>query len=291
MRRRRRQPGFVLLLVLVLLATAAALLALVARQTSRRALEAGARTRDVQRRWAVRGLEALCFARAEAILTGAAREGEPPPAAARVTVTLGGTPFDVVVADEQAKANVNRLAAEGGGERIIEAASALSEGRWVLQVVLRPVEMKTDEIRTPPMRFASLEQVFSAAGPADLLGAGPDRPGPVQRLTCWGNGRVNLARAAPAVLRTALGDVLTEYDLFRLAALRDETPGGNVKEILGQLGLEDKVRAEAERRLTDSSACYSVWITAREKTRAWHRLGVRQQGDAENDAGRWTFVW
>jgi len=85
--------------------------------------------------------------------------------------------------------------------------------------------------------------------------------------------------------------VLTEYELHRLLLLRDEKPDAGVRELLGRLDLKDKTLAEAAGRLTDASACHSLWITTCEATRRWHRLTVVQQGDAENDAGRWTFVW
>jgi len=289
--RHHRQPGFVLLLVLLVLAMAGTLLGLVAAQTSRRALEAGLAVRDLQRRWAVQSLESLCIPHSETILTDAAREGELPPTAVRTTITLGGTLFELFVADEQAKVNVNQLAASGGDSQVRMAASALSEGHWVLQVIPRPVEMSMDEIRTPPMRFVTFEQIFSNVRPTALLGTWPDNPGPARCLTCWGNGRVNLTRATATVLRTALADVLTEYELCHLAALRDESPDASVQDLIAQLDLEDKVRKAAERQLTDSSTCHSLWIVAHEKTRDWYRLTVCQRGDAENDSGRWTFVW
>lgn len=291
MPRNEREPGFALLMVLVVLAVAGSLLGLCAHRSSRRALDAGLEVRGLQRKWAVWSIEATCLARAEAILVEGTPEGGPPPAIVRQSIDLGGQTFDLVVADEQAKANVNQVAAARGPDGVRACAGAVGEGRWVLQVLPRPVETKTAEIRSPRVLYVSLEQVFSDASAADLLGAGPDRPGPADRLTCWGNGRVHFRRAPAAVLGQALDGLLTQYDLHRLLTLRDELPGAGLSEILARLGLKDTVQAEAEKRLTQSSTCHSLWIVARGRTRDWYRLTVRQEGDAENDAGRWTFVW
>jgi len=277
-------------MVLVVLAVAGSLLGLCAHRTSRRALEAGVRERTLQRRWAIRSLEAVCLPRAEAILTEAGPEEGPPPASVRQTLDIGGTTFDLVVADEQAKANVNQVTAIRRTDGVRTCANTLSEGRWVLQVVPRPVEVKTGEIRTPRIVYASLEQVFRGTAPEDLLGA-VDRPGPAERLTCWGNGKVNFRRSPVAVLRVILEGVLTEYQLHRLVTLRDEQPDAGLREILAAMELDDEVRREAEKCLAETSACHSLWIVVRGRTRQWHRLSVTQQGDAENDAGHWTFVW
>lgn len=287
---RDRKRGFVLLMVLVVLALAGSLLGVCARRTSDRILAAGIRQRQLQRKWGVRSLTAACLPRAEAILSDAEDEGKPAPAVVRRRIALGGTAFDLVIADEQAKANVNQVTAIRRTDGVRTCANTLSEGRWVLQVVPRPVEVKTGEIRTPRIVYASLEQVFRGTAPEDLLGA-VDRPGPAERLTCWGNGKVHFRRSPVAVLRVILEGVLTEYQLHRLVTLRDEQPDAGLREILAAMELDDEVRREAEKCLAETSACHSLWIVVRGRTRQWHRLSVTQQGDAENDAGHWTFVW
>lgn len=294
---RRKRRGFVLLMVLVVLALAGSLLGICARRTSDRALAAGLSARDLQRRWGVRSLQAACLGRAEAILSAPAADGRPAPpapaapAAVRRSITLGDAAFDLVIADEQAKANVNRIASlrDAGGLR--SSLSALSAGRWVLQVLLRPVEQKTGEIRSPPLQYASLEQVFAAASPADLLGVPPDQEGPAARVTCWGNGKVHFRRAETAVLREMLADVLSEYQVHRLSVLRDEMPEAGLSEILGRLELDATRLAAVQERVTESSSCHSLWIVARGRTRDWYRLCVAQAGDAGNDVGFWTLAW
>jgi hypothetical protein len=284
--------GYVLLMVLVVLAVAGSLLGLSARRTGEKVLEAGVAERDLQRRWAIRTLEAGCLPRAEAILRRHKPEDGPVPASVWTTLDLGGVALDVVVSDEQAKVNVNRLAAERDGRALIRAGiRRLSDGRWPLQIILRPVVQETGAIRSPPLRYASLEQVFASASADDLLGAEAGRRGPSQRVTCWGNGKVHVRRADRTVLREALGSALSEHQLARLIALREEMPEAGLETLLAELELEDKVQAAVRDRLTESSACHSVWLVVRGRTRRWYRLVVDQGGDAANDAGRWTFLW
>ena len=286
-----RKRGFVLLMVLVVLAVAGSLLGVCARRTSNRILAAGIRQRQLQRKWGVRSLTAACLPRAEAILSDAEDEGKPAPAVVRRRIALGGTAFDLVIADEQAKANVNGIARARGHEGVRASAAALSEGRWVLQVISRPVKQTARGTRLSPLRYVSLEQVFAAASAADLLGPDAGRPGPAEQLTCWGDGRVHFRRAPVAVLREALKGVLSEYLLHRLCAAREEAPDARLAEVLTQLDLESEQRAQLRRHLTERSGCHSLWIVAHERSRDWYRLTVDWTGGAENESGWWIFEW
>jgi len=279
-------------MVLVVLAVAGSFLGLSARRTGQKILDAGIGERDLQRRWAQRTLEAGCLPRAEAILRRHKPEDGPVPPSVWTTLDLGDVAFDVVVSDEQAKVNVNRLAAERDGRALVRASiTRLSDGRWPLQILLRPVVQETGAIRSPPLRYASLEQVFASASPTDLLGDEAARRGPSERVTCWGNGRVHVRRADRTVLREALGAALSEHQLARLIALREEMPEAGLETLLTELELEEDVQAAVRDRLTEVSACHSLWLVVRGRTRRWYRLAVDQGGDAANDAGRWTFVW
>ena len=283
--------GFVLLMVLVVLVIAGSLLAVSARRSAQEVLASGAAERELEMKWGSRTLETLAMVQAEELLDHRPAMLDLPPAITVDSVTLGGTVFDVVVTDEQAKANVNRVAAWPDKERLQDVLSALGAGRSNPEVVLRPVEMKSGEIRNPPLLYAGLEQVFVTTSPQDLLGAKAYGDGPVGRITCWGNGKVNVRRAERIVLRQMLWDVLDEYQLHQLLVLREEKPGAGLGEMLPVVETDKDKRVEIEKRLTDSSKCHAVWIVAHGSTRNWYRLTVRQAGDEANDAGQWTFAW
>lgn len=287
---RRDNRGFVLLMVLVVLAIGGSLLAVVAHRATGLSTEAGAAARNLQRKWGFRGLQTVYLGRAEEILVRHTSDLGPPPIAVRENVVLGGTEFDLVVSDEQAKANVNLVAARRDRDGLRACLSALSAGRWPLQVILRPVLEKSGVIRSVPELYASLEQVFTVSGPLELLGT-DSVGGPAQRVTCWGSGKVNFRRAEAAVLQEVLTPVLDEYEVHQICLLREAMPTARLSEVLAQLELEKDTRAEAEKLLADGSSCHSLWIVVRGRTRDWHRLYVRQVGDAENDAGSWTLDW
>jgi hypothetical protein len=281
-------------MVLLVLVIGASLLATVARQATNRCQAAGAAERELQRRWAYWSLQAACLGRAETILTDAAKERpqDRQPALLRRQIVLGGTTFDLVLGDEQAKAGVNFLAAKKDRESLRSSILALGGARWPLQVILRPMAEKTGTIRSVPIQYATLEQVFAITSPADLLrSVGQATGGPAECLTTWGNGQVNFHRAEEPVLREMLAGVLDEYQVYQLCAVRDSMPAATLAEILAKLDLEKGTLADVSKLLTDTSNCHSLWISARGTTRTWYRLYVRQAGDAENDAGFWSYGW
>lgn len=277
-------------MVLVVLAMGGSLLAVVAHRATGRSAEAGAAARDLQRKWGLRGLQTAYLGRAEEVLARHTTELEPPPVTVREKAILGGVEFDLIVSDEQAKANVNVVSARRDKDGLRACLAALSSGRWPLQVILRPVEEKSGAIRSVPLLYASLEQVFTVSGPVELLGT-DSVAGPARRVTCWGSGKVNFRRAEPAVLREVLTPVLDEYQVHQLCLLRDAMPTAGLGAILAELELEKDTRAAAEKLLADGSSCHSLWIIARGRTRQWHRLCVKQVGDAENDAGACILDW
>jgi hypothetical protein len=119
------------------------------------------------------------------------------------------------------------------------------------------------------------------------------RPTLADRVTCWGDGRVNLRRAEIPVLREALAGVLSESDLAKLRALREGPDAPTSAKLVGQLGLQkDKAKALAA-RTTGRSACYSLWVIAEGPTRLWHRFyvaGAEGEEGTDPQTGR-AFLW
>jgi len=311
---RQARRGFALVMVLLVLVLAGAALAASARRSCDRALAAVEATEQVQLKWAMLSARAVGMAGAETWLTETAEEAEAPVTVARRRVTLGGLQLDLVAADEQAKANVNLLSARGGdgggrgnsgGDADLADALRGLQGRErrALLVQLRPQTPREGVISALARRYESFDQVFAAAEPSALVDAGGEDPCPTDRITCWGNGRVNVRRADREVMRYALAGLVTETELDAMCRLRLERPGCAADEMLAALELPDARLAPLAKAVTDTSLCHSLWIVARpvpgtgaaganrRSGRAWHRLFVVQRGDAENDAGEWTFQW
>jgi len=310
---RRARRGFALVLVLLVLVLAGTALAASARRSCNRALAAVDATEQVQLTWAVLSARAVGLAGTETWLAADAEAAEAPVAVARRTVTLGGFELCLVAGDEQAKANVNLLSARGGsgnqggpgGDADLADAlrGLLGRERRALLVQLRPQTPREGVISALARRYESFDQVFAAAEPSALVDAVGGDPCPTDRMTCWGNGRVNVRRAGREVMRHALAGLVTETELDVLCRLRLERPGCAADEMLAALELPDARLRPLAKAVTDASSCHSLWIVVRAAgaagetesdrgpSRAWHRLYVVQQGDAENDAGEWTFRW
>src|SRR3954467_10927434 len=101
--------GYVLILALGLLALAATLLVGVARASLRHAVEAREAVDGLQRRIGVVSCQAAILPHAQDLLIRQEQRRKAVVASLHTSVTLGGQRFELTVADEQAKANVNAL--------------------------------------------------------------------------------------------------------------------------------------------------------------------------------------
>ena len=205
MNHRSSRPGFALLMVLVLVLLAGTLLAGVAWRSMVGALEAQESAEELQRRWAVTSCRATLLGRVEKVLDEAERgegndgnDGEHPAYAnrpvpeLRVTCQLAGTDYELVMTDEQAKLNVNRLLGQSKPERVrsslVRLMPQLGSGDGDAKVTLRAIDMRRVASHNPAqLEVGGYGQVFENATPGQLVG---DRPmdGLASTITCWGPG-------------------------------------------------------------------------------------------------------
>ena len=134
--------GYVLLLTLFLLVIAAVAMVGVVRASMGRALAAVDAQRELQQRWGTLTLTQTLLPRAPGVIDAAEqRVGRPLPSV-DATVDLGGERFDLTFADEQAKANVNALYADG---KRPAAERAARDAAGNLAVRLRPMPVPKSE--------------------------------------------------------------------------------------------------------------------------------------------------
>ena len=287
---RRRRRGYVLVVTLGLLVLAATLMVSLGRASLRRAALAREATDDLQRRWGATSCRLAVMPAIESVLVDQERKLRRPVAVHRARLQLGQQTFDLVLADEQAKANLNvllddadRAAAEG---RMREAMTGTGIGHLVR---LRPDPAIVATVRTGrggnpttapatqsllPRRVTGFGQVFDDVPPGQLIGASA-------WVTCWGNGLVNARRAPQAALK--LATPLTGVEIAALLRLRDgSTPGGLLKSA--------NIKPRAGLHLTESSTCHSLWIVARSSRREWHYFTVFDVTN-EQAPGVVSFVW
>lgn len=295
---RSTKRGFALLMVLFVLALAGTVLAAAARRSCERALLAHSAQEELQLKWSALSARAFCLPATERLLDEAAamaRDADPnapPPATVSITISLGGLACDLVVADEQAKANVNLLSARFGDAVMSDRLQSLQAGqREVLAAELRPGAPSAGVISSVPRRYTSLAQIFGAKTPTALLPTAPGEHASVERITCWGSGQVNLRRADAVVVRQTLAELVNEGEFVKLEKYRQTVPGCSVDEAIKQMGIPDARAKKLRELLTNTSYCHSLWLVAHGRTRDWFRLDVAQEGDSENDAEEWTFLW
>jgi hypothetical protein len=287
----RPNAGFVLLMVLVVLVVAGTVLAAAARRCAQNATRAAVAHRDLQLRWGTLSCRVTVMPKIEQILDDSRTRQEPVVLEARRTVVLGGLPFHLVVGDEMAKANANTIADFLGDEALRQAMRKLQAGgRGFLEIRLRPTDLSR-EVPDTSVRFASLDQIFVMPHPSEWIGlASADGSIARRRVTCWGDGRINLLRAELPTLREVLKGDLTESQLARLDAMRREESPPPLSQLLAQLQLTGEQTQMVGALVADQSACHSLWVCVEGPTRRWYRLYVREDRGPD-DATEWAFAW
>ena len=124
-----------------------------------------------------------------------------------VDTNLGDLDFDVLLADENAKVNLNAMRRDLPLPAVTQIAKRLTQSTESLQVTLRPFTFASaaiagEEKQRDLARLNSWGQVFPmrqftepADAPRRLAAATMD-------LTCWGNGKLNVLRASEAAVQT-----------------------------------------------------------------------------------------
>lgn len=318
--RARARRGYVLVVTLALLVLATSLLVGVGRAALRHAMKAHVAQEELQRRWGAASCRSAVLPHAEAILAAREWRRHAPQPRISAKVQLGGDTFELIIADEQAKANLNVLLADATPamleNRLRQAFSGTGAGAWVK---LRP------SIFQPPKQqgVASTQSVVLPTVPAPRWLSGPgqvfDNPSPERLLTpayggvapgdlttCWGGGALNLRRASEASLKLA-GPALTTGQVRKLLDARDagfaaaDAPAlhpapssPNVPENPMEQTLKTAGIGLRERRglapLVAASACHSLWVVCHTKRRAWYDFTVLDSTD-EQHPRTYSFSW
>ncbi len=281
-----------LTLVLVLLAGVA--LTAIAQRSSAGAVAVASSKDELQRRWAVMSLQHTLLHLApnvfddldqQSIVERDAKNNQPwqPKAQLLQTVTLSGQQYDLVMADEQTKINVNRLLSE---ERHARAEALIRDVLHAQRVPylgsnrvrIRSLKLSTREGDSDNafLSLGSFDQVFNDPMPAELLGTAR-RPGASNCLTCWGSMQLNIRRTPDSIVQLALQRHVPQDVVDLLINARNESPSANVSTLIKGLGpIDVKHQNVLKSRLTETSSCYSIWTVARGPQRDWFALAVGQ---------------
>lgn len=305
-----RGRGFALLLTLMLVLVAAVTMAGVARRSATEALQARTAAEELQRRWAVRSIREWMGPQVATVLQAGAvlaheREAErwepamvrgldlgsrdeaesanaPAPLEAMwIELTLAGREYRLRLTDEQAKVNLAELLAATDQATVVTAVEELVDRRSIRAAVVGPTRIRpvvrgdfAEEAVEALPALTSWHQVFEAVEPAALVGTA-DEAGAADRLTLWGDGRVNLSTAPAEVVRTVGRAVLGVEATDEMLEARETVPDFHLATWLqGGAGWRERERAEAHRWFTDVSMTHGLWIVAEGRQRQWHHFSV-----------------
>ncbi|MDB5324245.1 MAG: hypothetical protein JWN40_5876 [Phycisphaerales bacterium] len=316
---RRRPRGYVLIMVLGLLVLSTTLLVSVSRLAGRAAVAARSTEDDLQRRWGVASCRKAVLPHVEPILSALEQERRRPAASYAVAVKLGGMTFDMILADEQAKANVNAILS---GADLPLAETRIRQGlsgsgmsnriklRATIGGVLQPIRNTTTApAATQPIWNSSAlavggwGQVFDGVPAVQLVRPLPgSRIAPVDLMTCWGNGAMNIRRASDTALGLAAGRSLTAVEINRLVEARDklfdrrasegsfdQSPADRLQELMTKAAGES-LKNKGNFALSETSSCHSLWVISRNGRRDGYDLFVSDEADAKRPA-IWSFSW
>ena len=280
-RSRRQRPGYVLIVVIGVCILVVTTLAILARVSLRRSLEAADSQRSLQQRWGSYSLRrallpqapAMFEMRERAYFDAIAKRNspmEPPPVHRRALLTLGNTTFDIVLADEDAKVNLNSLyhhVGERGVSDAIESVAGYDALAWAdLQPVIDPidpVDLESSDVEEPLdwRAFRSWGEVF-------YLAASPNRRSNqavvdvTTDITCWGGGALNIRRASDQAILAVSRGVVQDGTARRLVLRHRRNPTASVEGLLTNEIKDPQKRRRLRSLFTTQSAHYSVWIHA-----------------------------
>lgn len=278
-RKPKNRSGYVLVMTLLLVGLCGAVLARLAQHGLSQALAASRAAAELQEEWARKSCRLALLPRVERLLESAAaatehdKLGWPYPDSIKAQFRLGRAECAVVLADEQARPNLNLLHTERPEQTPMIASSPFrGTGSRPLNVRLSPSLVPPS---TPSARyFDSWGQVY------DLTRAGGDFRSlrvAASQLTCWGNRRLNVARASDQALELVASLALNGPEVRALVEAR-QGYSGDLHEMLAQVDVPGRKKARLRRLLTDRSSCFSMWLTMTDGRRASELLAIHETG-------------
>ncbi|MEM9420559.1 MAG: hypothetical protein AAGA25_16145, partial [Planctomycetota bacterium] len=277
----------------------AAGLAAVARRSLDASLQATRFERETQRKWIVKSAETLL----PELETFWETDSQSAPLITPITASINPGEIDLghhrvrlVMADEQAKANLNAV---WGRHDPAVVRAKLSEliASMGLQgpAEMRPVgsfESTAVGSESTWATFASFEQLV----PPDVLQEQLRKDTHqgdqtlLDSVTLWGDGRLRADRSTPPALNMALAPMLSPSQIDEWISLQSESAANSDPLSFDQLELTDRQRELLAGLVTSTSNSYSVRVHMNDGRRHRTTMSVRTD-DEEQDARLIRFRW
>lgn len=326
-RRTRRRSGYVLLAVLAVLVLMVTVLATLSKLSLRRALAAADAQVRLQQRLGADSIEAALLPAAVGVFAQLEEQSDkawietetvvPVSRQIRDAVTIGGVTFDVVIADEDAKLNLNQVYHMVGKQKTKSTLDDLvgPTARRAIRMLpaTRPMTNElmesastgetdddssvntssdsSDETESPlveiPRAFRSWGEVFDLSILSSVFGTDTALPNATSEITCWGGGGLNIRRASDTSIQAAAACVLSDAGARRLVSRYRESPAMSLEILVQQEAKTETERLRLRRMLAETSTHFSLWIdastTARRSTRTFSVMRKTEDGTLINE--------
>tara|TARA_R110002049_G_scaffold4601_5_gene32725 strand:+ start:1013402 stop:1014343 length:942 start_codon:yes stop_codon:yes gene_type:complete len=288
----------VLLVVLGVIILVVTVLGLLAKVSLRRGVQAVDAQLALQQRWGAMTMQRALLNRAPKVfeqrdekLKELGVEGEPPPPFIRSALSLGGVTFDLMLADEDAKLNLNALYHQGGLDQLTRALDDVvpAAGREALRLLpavgpmsgtqpkaskrlsadsARSSSRDDDQGEDPeiPPAFRSWGEVFDIAKMSASVGSDAALPNLTTGMTCWGSGQLNIRRASDASILAVVGSVIQDGGAARFLKRYRDNPASDVKVLLVTEVKNEGQRDQLAGLVAEASTNFSLWIDASVKS-------------------------
>jgi len=293
--RRTRNEGYVLVVVLAVIAIAAISLAGLARRSLQMTQQAAIAQEDLQRRWGVATCRHFVLEHAERILEGQVPHDEesippwPLPPQVESKFMLGDLRFEVTLADENAKVELNALYRRDPDD-VRPAISTILSSSGTNGLTSRIVVPPTNPREPAKRPFQSWGQVFEPIARDAGSGIGRQVRDATDRLTCWGDGRLNIRRASDDAVRVVCQHDVGSDVIQKLLGIRTAGNIDRLDALLRQLSIRESERSALKRLLTDESTCHSLWLIVRNSRREWATLTIHGSGQSGGPQQE-SFLW
>lgn len=280
--RNRSQHGYVLVMALLLIAFAGSVLAVMARRGIFEASDITDTQQQLKHRWAAYSLEKSILPQAKQIMEKIYEKDPPedqqPMATSNLEIQLGSTTYQLTLADEQAKANVNLILNIKGNTT--DTAQAIRNLMTEInisnipKIALKPYKWdKNPDIA----QVHTFDQVFTNIVPDTFFSNDPDKTEAIDVLTCWGSGQLNFHTASPEVLKIICHPLLGRGQIEKIITQRKSNPEIKLNKALTDAGVSKKQIPKILKRLTEDSTCYSLRIQWQNERKVTYRLSIAQQ--------------
>jgi|GEM_PF-4849801 len=243
---RTKRKGFVLLLTLVVLGVVGVVLGKLALRVHARQQSTVVELERLQRR--------LIQESAESTLLGTgvnlSLTSGKPLALAAARVGIGGKTVTLRWANENAKANINKLHGALGRDGFVAALKHFQtqSGASSLRTdgAIKPFALRASGAQADWPAFVSYDQLMRREAVKQQLVESTREPGVIDRVTLWGSGRVDLRLADAPTLTLALREVFSVSNSRKVAAAlskmeitQEQTYSDELKRIAEELRMPD----------------------------------------------------